>query len=157
MNRKTALQEFANELHISHSQIFTYLNCSLKYRFQYVEHRPPKRISIALPFGSAIHSAIEMYYRSLKNNDKAEPLEAIIGRFEDCLSLDLDRTNVPVTFKRDMPDRASAIAMGKAILKAFYETVDLFLPCILLLYPDVFERTKLPDIYFRTFPLLLSF
>ncbi len=125
MNRKTALQEFANELHISHSQLFTYLNCSLKYRFQYVEHRPPERISIALPFGSAIHSAIEMYYRSLKNSGHAEPLEAIIGRFEDCLGLELDYTDVPVIFKKDMPDRVGAMAMGKAILKSFYESVDL--------------------------------
>ena len=125
MNRKTALQDFANELHISHSQIFTYLNCSLKYRFQYVEHRPPERISIALPFGSAIHSAIEMYYRSLKNSGRLEPLEDIIGRFDDCLSLDLDNTDVPIIYKKDMPDTAGAMAMGKAILKAFYESVDL--------------------------------
>jgi len=125
MNRKTALQEFANELHISHSQIFTYLNCSLKYRFQYVESRPTERTSIALPFGSAIHSAIEMYYSSLKKRGNPDPLEAIVGRFEDCLSLDLDHTDVPVIFKKDMPDRAGAITMGKAMLQAFYESVDL--------------------------------
>ena len=59
MKKKTALQEFSHELHISHSQVFTYLNCSLKYRLQYVEGRPPERVSIALPFGPAIHSAIE--------------------------------------------------------------------------------------------------
>ena len=106
-----------SELHISHSQIFTYLNCSLKYRFQYVEHRPPERISIALPFGSAIHSAIEMYYRSLKNKGQAEPLKAITDRFEDCLSLDLDHRDVPLIYKKDMPDSAGAITMGKAMLR----------------------------------------
>jgi len=125
MNRKTALQEFANELHISNSQIFTYTQCSLKYRFQYVEQKPPERISIALPFGSAIHAALEFYYCSLKNSAHPEPLEAITGRFDDCLSIDLDRTDVPVIFKKDMPDRAGAIAMGKSILKAFYESADL--------------------------------
>lgn len=125
MTKKQALQEFKSELHISHSQIFTYLNCSLKYYFQYVGHRPPEQISIALPFGSAIHSAIEMYYRFLKNRNQLEPLKAIIGRFEDCLSLDLDHADVQVIFKKDMPDRDGAMAMGKAILKAFYESVDL--------------------------------
>ncbi len=125
MPNSSLSQMVANELYISHSQIFTYLNCSLKYRFQYVENRPPERISIALPFGSAIHSAIEMYYRSLKNSGHPELLEAIIGRFEDCLSLDLDNTDVPIIFKKDMPDRAGAMSMGKAILKAFYESVDL--------------------------------
>ena len=73
-----------NELHISHSQIFTYLNCSLKYRFQYVENKPPERISIALPFGTAIHAAIEMYYRSLKNDGSVEPLKALCERFQTC-------------------------------------------------------------------------
>ena len=48
-----AFQEFRDSLHISHSQIFTYLACSLKYQFQYVERRQPERISIALPFGSS--------------------------------------------------------------------------------------------------------
>ncbi len=125
MTKRQALQEFKSELHISHSQIFSYLNCSLRYFFQYVENRPLERINIALPFGSAIHSAIEMYYRSLKNKSCSETLEAINERFEDCLSLDLDHTDVPVIYKKDMPDRGSAIAMGKAMLEAFYETVDL--------------------------------
>ena len=125
MPNSSLSQMVANELYISNSQINTYLNCSLKYRFHYVEHRPPERISINLPFGSAIHSAIEMYYQSLKNKGRIEPLKAIVGRFEDCLSLDLDHTKVPVIYKKDMPDRAGAMAMGKSILEAFYENVDL--------------------------------
>ena len=125
MTKRQALQEFKNELHISQSQIFTYLNCSLRYFLNYVRGLPPECISIALLFGSAIHAAIEMYYRSLKNSGHAEPLEAIIGRFEDCLGLDLDNVDVPIIFKKDMPDRDGAMAMGKAILKAFYESVDL--------------------------------
>ena len=125
MTKRQALQEFKSELHISQSQIFTYLNCSLRYFLNYVRGLPPECISIALLFGSAIHAAIEMYYRSLKNSGHAEPLEAIIGRFEDCLGLDLDNVDVPIIFKKDMPDRDGAMAMGKAILKAFYESVDL--------------------------------
>jgi putative RecB family exonuclease len=125
MTKRQALQEFKSELHISHSQIFTYLNCSLKYYYQYVKHRPSERISIALPFGSAIHSAIEMYYRSLKNRNQLEPLKAIWERFEDCLDIDLSCTDIPVIYKKDLPDRSGAVAMGKAMLEAFYETIDL--------------------------------
>jgi putative RecB family exonuclease len=91
MQNPSLSQMIHNELHISHSQIFTYLQCSLKYYFHYVRQKPPERVSIALPFGSAIHSAIEMYYRSLKNRFIPEPLDAIIGRFEDSLSINLDR------------------------------------------------------------------
>jgi putative RecB family exonuclease len=58
MTRKQALAQFQSELHVSYSQIFTYLNCSLKFKFQYVENRPMEKVSIALVLGSAIHSAI---------------------------------------------------------------------------------------------------
>jgi putative RecB family exonuclease len=66
MSKNEALQDLKNVLHVSHSQIFTYLNCSLKYRFMYVEARPQERVSIALGFGSAIHASLERFYRTLK-------------------------------------------------------------------------------------------
>jgi putative RecB family exonuclease len=149
MPKSQALEELQNELHISSSQLFVYLNCSLKYQFMYVEARKPERISVALPFGSAIHSAIEMYYRSVKNSGNPEPLEAIIGRFEDCLSLDLDHSDIPVIYKKEAPDKDSVIKMGKAILKAFYESVDLAnteivgveLPLSATLYTDEGQST----------------
>jgi len=66
MPRNHALTSFSQDLYVSHNQIFTYLNCSLKYRFHYVENRKPERVSINLPFGKAMHAALELYYRSLK-------------------------------------------------------------------------------------------
>ena len=120
----STLQSFNQELHISHSQIFTYLNCSLKYKFQYIEGKPMERISIALPFGGAIHSAIEMYYRSLKNHGSAETLEALCERFETCLELDLENSEIPVVFKnKDLPNHEGAVKMGNSMLKVFHETI----------------------------------
>jgi len=150
MQNPSLSQVIGDELHISSSQILTYTRCSLKYFFHYVEQKPPERISIALPFGSAIHSAIELYYRSQKNSGNSERLESIIGRFEDCLSLDLDHTDVPVIYKKDMPDSAGALALGKAILKAFHESVDLSgmeivdveLPLSARLYSDERKSTE---------------
>jgi putative RecB family exonuclease len=120
-----ALKELKNELHVSHSQIFTYLNCSLKYLFSYVEARKAERLSVALPFGSAIHTVMERYYRSLMNGGIAESLEALEDVFTESFSLAVDEANVPIIYKKDAPDNASVIAMGKGMLKAFYETVDL--------------------------------
>jgi putative RecB family exonuclease len=125
MSRKQALQDFQSELHISYSQIFTYLACSLKYKFQYLERRQHERLSIALPFGSAIHSSIERYYRSLKDKGSLEPLEIIQEVFEDSLNADLDQRNIPIFYKKETPDRKSAIEMGKGLLKAFYKGIDL--------------------------------
>ena len=125
MTRAQALADFQSALHVSHSQIFTYLGCSLKYRFQYVEQRPQERVSIALPFGSAIHSAIERYYLSIKDKGVVEPLETIQEVFADSLAVDLDKREVPIRYKKATPNRQSVIEMGKGLLKAFYEGIDL--------------------------------
>ena len=123
MSRKQALKTFSQELHISHSQIFNYLNCSLYYRFKFIEGLLPERISIALPFGSAIHAAIEMYYRALKNHGREESLKSLHDRFQTCLELDLDNTSIPIIFKKDTPDRDAAIKMGKKMLSLFHENI----------------------------------
>ena len=125
MTKNEALQEMKNELHVSHSQIFTYLNCSLKYRFMYVEARPPERVSIALPFGTAIHASLERYYRTMKERGVREPLGVILNYFEHHINLELDQTNIPVVFKKDTPDRDAVIDMGDAMLEAFHDEVDL--------------------------------
>jgi putative RecB family exonuclease len=114
-----------NELHVSHSQIFTYLNCSLKYRFMYVEARPQERVSIALGFGSAIHASLERYYRTLKEKGSKEPLGVLLNLFEHHINLEMDRTDIPIVFKKETPDRDAVIDMGNAMLEAFYEGVNL--------------------------------
>ena len=149
MTRKQALQSFKQDLHISHNQIFTYLNCSLKYKFQYIEGKQPERVSLALPFGSAIHSAIEMYYRSLKIKGEREPVDSILERFENCLAIELDNIKVPVIFKKESPDRKSAMELGKAMLRVFHENntvlpeqiVDVEMPISSRLYTDSGEPT----------------
>jgi putative RecB family exonuclease len=125
MPERASFNSINDELHISHSQIANYLNCSLRYRFQYVEHRPQERVSIALPFGGAIHAAVEMFYRAIKNTGRVEAVEALHQRFEDCLALDLDSTEAPVVFKKDLPDRDAAIGMGRAMLNVFHASLNL--------------------------------
>jgi len=125
MPKSHALQELKQELHISHSQIFTYLNCSLKYKFSYVEQRPQERISIALAFGSAIHAGVERYYRSLKDKGVLEPLGVLQELFEDYINRELDNAEIPIIYKKETPDRKSVIEMGTAMLKTFCENIDL--------------------------------
>ena len=125
MTKSEALQDLKNTLHVSHSQIFTYLNCSLKYRFMYVEARPQERVSIALPFGSAIHAGLERFYRSLKDKGAKEPIGVLQELFEDHINQELDHAATPIIFKKETPDRKAVIEMGIAMLKAFYEGVNL--------------------------------
>ena len=125
MTRKHALAEFQSELHVSHSQLFTFMSCPLKYKFQYVEQRPQEQVSIALPFGSAIHKAIERYYNGIKTSGVVEPLEKIQEVFEDGLNADLAGRDIPVIFKKETPDQEAAIDMGRGLLNAFYEGIEL--------------------------------
>jgi putative RecB family exonuclease len=125
MTKNEALQDLKKELHVSHSQIFTYLNCSLKYRFMYVEARPPERLSIALPFGKSIHASLERQYRVMKENQRWEPLGVLLNYFEHHINLELDQTEVPIVFKKETPDRDAVIDLGIAMLEAFHEGVDL--------------------------------
>ena len=149
MTRGQKLKLLTEELFISYSQIFIYLACSLKYQFQYVENRPHERISINLPFGGGIHTALECYYQSLKEKNTIEPLSVLGELFEDSISLELDHTDVPVIYKKEAPDRKSVIQLGKAMLKAFYESIDLSnleivdveVPLSARLYTDESEAT----------------
>ena len=125
MPKSQALQKLKQELHVSHSQIFVYLNCSLKYQFMYVEAIPPARLSIALPFGSAIHVCAEKYYRSLMDRNYLEPLNILEELFTDYLSQEIDHSTVPVIYKKEAPNKDSAIELGKRLMKVFYESVDL--------------------------------
>ncbi|MBF0231100.1 MAG: PD-(D/E)XK nuclease family protein [Desulfamplus sp.] len=122
--RKTLEQLTDGELHISHSQISTYQNCSLKYFFRYVEGRKPESINISLPFGSSIHTSLATLYRGIKNH-QVEPLEAITETFKTCLSLDLDSSDLPIIYSKTTPDKESAIAMGVKMLEVFYNTVNI--------------------------------
>ena len=49
--------------HLSKSQISLYMECSLKYRFQYVDELPRPFKSSGLAFGSCIHSTIEWLHK----------------------------------------------------------------------------------------------
>jgi len=148
---KQALQPFQENLHISHSQIFCYLACGLKYKLQYVEQRPKERISLALPLGSAIHKAIERYYRSMLDDKAIVSLILLETLFEENLLLALDNSEVPVIFKNEAPDTDAAINMGKGLLKAFYENIDLAgmeivdveLPLSAPLYTEHGEKTDI--------------
>ncbi|MFH1980915.1 MAG: PD-(D/E)XK nuclease family protein [Pseudomonadota bacterium] len=125
MTRKQALADFQSELHISYSQVFTYLACPLKYQFQYVEQQPAERVSIALPFGSAIHCAIERYHRGQMDNGVPDPLWQLQDIFTEVLTAGLDRVEVPIIYKQQTPNLKAAVDMGKKMLEAFYYGIDM--------------------------------
>jgi len=49
--------------YLSYSAIRTFQGCPLRYRFRYVDRLPEEQISGSLVFGSAVHAAVEFYFR----------------------------------------------------------------------------------------------
>lgn len=67
--------------HLSVSQLNLYLQCSLKYRFQYVDRLPKPFKASALAFGSVIHSAIEWMHKERMQGREAS-LDQLLKIFE---------------------------------------------------------------------------
>jgi putative RecB family exonuclease len=109
-----------NHLHISHSQVWTYLNCSLRYWFQYVKGLPRERTSIALIFGKAIHKALERYYLDIMQDKAPTALATLQEIFTDTVIHGVENSRTPVLYKKDTPDKDQAIAQGRHMLEQVY-------------------------------------
>jgi putative RecB family exonuclease len=116
------LEDWKAELHISHSQVSTYLNCSLKYYFSYVEGRLPEQRPAALGFGSAVHAAIGRYYKSLKENGKPEPLSVLQDVFSDYWAFESEDSGIPMAYKEGS-NRESMLQDGQHLVKVFHQSV----------------------------------
>ncbi|AFM23316.1 RecB family exonuclease [Desulfomonile tiedjei] len=68
--------------HLSFSQVSCYTNCSLKYRFHYIDCLEEEFTSSALLFGSGIHSGIQAYLQSVLEADPLRP-DQILDVFKD--------------------------------------------------------------------------
>jgi putative RecB family exonuclease len=119
------LATMRKQLHISYNQIWTYLECSLKYQFQYVERRDSEKVSLNLFFGSAIHACLERFYKSFQTTGIPEDISVLQHLFAEHLTSNVFIQDVPVIYKKDLPDLDCAVDMGCKLLEAFYKTVDL--------------------------------
>jgi len=77
----TKPEDFDRYLHISNSQLKTFLTCPQKYYFQYVRGLPWEFIPDYFPFGRSIHFAAKVFYRSLKDTGRRISQDDLIGHF----------------------------------------------------------------------------
>jgi CRISPR/Cas system-associated exonuclease Cas4 (RecB family) len=103
--------------YLSVSQISTYLGCSLKYYFRYVEERPSETFSSALAFGKAVHATLESFHKSLL---QGEPLAQ--SELHDLFRADLSaELSDPTKFKeKESPD--SFLELGQALISEYLST-----------------------------------
>lgn len=122
MDRATAIRTLFAEEHVSASQINTFRRCPRAYRYRYVERVPPESRGSALAFGSAIHAALEHFYKTLKNGER-EPTAYELGAvFHDAWCSEL-RGDVPILFG-EKEDEDSLLDLGTRMLAVFHEKVE---------------------------------
>ncbi len=67
--------------HLSNSQISLYSQCSLKYKFQYIDEIPKPFKPSGLALGSAVHSALSWLNKQRMNGDNVS-LERLYKIFD---------------------------------------------------------------------------
>jgi putative RecB family exonuclease len=115
-------EEIKSQLHLSYSQINTYLICPMKYAHQYVWGTAPETRPAALIFGSAIHHAVEAYYKNLQETGEIIPPEQMISIFNVTLLRQINDTPVHITYKTG-EDLESIREMGHQLIRLFHTEV----------------------------------
>jgi len=102
--------------HLSSSQINLYMQCSLKYRFQYIDGLPKLFKASGLVFGSAIHSAISWFHKN-QMAGRNVPLEKLYSIF----TADWYGQTVESEIRyREGETETSQVFLGKEILNLYY-------------------------------------
>lgn len=112
----------AAELHVSYSQLFTYMLCPMKYGHNYVWGTPAESKPLSMIFGRAIHAAAERYYRAIMETGEILPVNDLEHAFEVAFALAIKRTDVRISFKKG-ETIAGARAQGKELLALFHSQV----------------------------------
>ena len=114
-----ALAALRAEEHISISALGTYLRCPAQYAHRYIYRTPPSLRAGALAFGTAIHTALALFYQRLMDGQPEPSSEELAASFSDRWTRELD-SNTPVLLDgKDTPD--SAKDKGVAMIKVFHE------------------------------------
>ena len=104
--------------HLSASQINLYIQCSLKYQYQYVDQIPRPFKPSGLAFGSVMHSAIEWFHKE-RIKKKEVSLDRLLKIFEtDWFS---QRVGTQIRFK-DGEDEVKLMLTGKEMLGIYFNS-----------------------------------
>lgn len=102
--------------HLSKSQIFLYSECSLKYKFQYVDLLPRPFISSAMAFGSSVHAALEWLHK-----EKLKGSEVCFDRLVKIFEADWFSQKVDTDLRFKNGDTWDTLNLkGKEILSLYF-------------------------------------
>jgi len=114
--------EYRKELHVSKSQIRTFLMCPQKYCYQYVYGKEWESKPVALAFGSAVHEAVADFYISLANEGNPLSVRELQDSFINGWTL-ASKGDVPLDYNGKSEDEL--LDLGKRMLEVFIEEIKL--------------------------------
>jgi CRISPR/Cas system-associated exonuclease Cas4 (RecB family) len=115
------LDQLRDGLHISVSQIRTYIRCPRAYQLRYVLGVKPAFKPKALALGSSYHAAVARFYVGVKEDGAPPALQLISDTFRDGWQREVDG-DVPLQADDDeADDNGALIDKGIALLGAFYD------------------------------------
>jgi len=121
MSARSALAALRAEEHISISAIGTYLRCPAQYAHRYIHRTPASHRAGALAFGTAIHTALALFYSRLMEGQEEPIPEELADSFSDRWTRELD-SDIPVLLDgKNTPD--STRDQGVGLVKVFHEKV----------------------------------
>jgi len=104
--------------HLSASQINLYIQCSLKYRYQYIDHIPKPFKPSGLAFGSVMHSAIEWFHK-----ERMKKREISLDRLLKILETDWFSQKVDNEIRyKDGEDEMKLLCTGKEMLGIYFSS-----------------------------------
>lgn len=110
---------WAETLHLSKSQLQTYLQCSQRYQYQYVQATPWEHLPAAMLLGRAVHQAVAFYYTRVQAG-LAVSVDDLTAVFD--LAWTQGKGDLPLSLARGMTEAATQ-AQGRALLACFVEHV----------------------------------
>jgi len=130
---RTFLSELVEDFALSVTALNTYLECPYKFKLDKLLKVPHSKKS-HLAFGTAVHSALEGFYRELIDTGHLPSQDSLLKLFESALTREV-LTNI---------DHQTRLTQGREVLAAYYDFFqDDFHPPLFL---EKFARVHLGDI-----------
>lgn len=111
------LWRYKRDLHISFTQLDTYLQCPRRYMYQYVMGVEWEHIPAAIPLGKSLHQPVAQCYLAIQQNGKPPPLDTLLSAFDDIW--DKEGAHKKIKFDEEQSFGATK-AQGRELLAVFY-------------------------------------
>jgi CRISPR/Cas system-associated exonuclease Cas4 (RecB family) len=117
----TTVEANRDGLHISVSQIRTYLRCPRSYQLRYVMGARPAFKPVAFAFGTSFHAALARFYVAVKEEGAPPPLQLVTEAFRDAWQRELD-ADLPLQADEEEPaDTGALVDKGVEMLAVFHD------------------------------------